>query len=126
MLALPATGWRTTSELLPANMTTQIQAQIQQLPDSEIAPLLEWLNSYYDGEVWDRQMEADIVRLGGEEWERRLLGASEIDDGRQAAILRLMNSFEPTTEEKRERFLADLSVVIGEPIGNFSEPPRGG
>ena len=107
-------------------MTTQIQAQILQLPDSEIGPLVEWLNSYYDGEVWDRQMEADIRRLGGEEWERRLLGASDVDHGRQAAILRLMNSLEPTTEEKRERFLADLSVVIGEPIETFSETSRGG
>ena len=107
-------------------MTTQIQAQILQLPDSEIGPLVEWLNSYYDGEVWDRQMESDIVRLGAEEWERRLLGASEPDDGRQAAILRLMNSFEPTTQEKREQFRTDLSVVIGEPVQNFSETSRGG
>ena len=73
-------------------MTTQIKAQIFQLPDREIKPLLQWLTNYYDGDVWDRQMVADIERLGAEEWIRRLSQPAEDHGGRRAAILRLMNS----------------------------------
>ena len=73
-------------------MTTQIKAQIFQLPDRKIKPLLQWLTNYYDGDVWDRQMVADIERLGAEEWIRRLSQPAEDDGGRRAAILRLMNS----------------------------------
>ena len=66
-------------------MTNQIKAQILQLPDEEIKPLLEWLTNYYDGEVWDRQMAADIERLGEEEWIRRLSQPVEDDGGARAA-----------------------------------------
>ena len=104
-------------------MTTQIKAQILQLPDAEIGPLAEWLNHYYDGDVWDRQMEADIDRLGPDEWERRLSSPPEDDGGRRALILRLMNSIEPTTEEKRQQFLADLFLLIGEAMEDFSNEP---
>ncbi|MES2466362.1 MAG: hypothetical protein V4675_03585 [Verrucomicrobiota bacterium] len=100
-------------------MTDQIKAQILQLPDEEIKPLLEWLTNYYDGEVWDRQMAADIERLGEEEWIRRLSQPVEDDGGRRAAILRLMNPQEPTTDEKREQFLTDLFFVIGEPLESY-------
>ena len=102
-------------------MTDQIKAQILQLPDDEIKPLLQWLTNYYDGDVWDRQMAADIERLGEEEWIRRLSQPVEDDGGRRAAILRLMNSQEPTTDEKREQFLTDLVFVIGEPIESYRE-----
>ena len=104
-------------------MTDQIKAQILQLPDEEIKPLLEWLTNYYHGEVWDRQMAADIERLGEEEWIRRLSQPAEDDGGRRAAILRLMNSQEPTTEEKREQFLTDLFLVIGESMDHFLKEP---
>ena len=102
-------------------MTDQIKAQILQLPDDEIKPLLQWLTSYYDGDVWDRQMAADIERLGEEEWIRRLSQPVEDDGGRRAAILRLMNSQEPATDENREQFLTDLSLAIGEPIESYGE-----
>ena len=102
-------------------MTTQIKTLIQRLPDEEIGPLVEWLNTYYDGEVWDRQMAADIERLGEEEWIRRLSQPVEDDGGRRAAILRLINSQEPTTDEKREQFLTDLFFVIGESLESYRE-----
>ena len=79
------------------------------------------MKNYYDGEVCDRQMAADIERLGVEEWMRRLSQPAEDDGGRRAAILRLMNSQEPTTDEKRERFLTDLIFVIGEPIESYRD-----
>jgi hypothetical protein len=44
----------------------EIKAAIKALPDEEIEPLLAWLREYYDGDVWDRLMEADIERLGVE------------------------------------------------------------
>ena len=102
-------------------MITQVKDQIQQLPDAVIGELVEWLNSYYDGEVWDRQMAADIERMGDEEWERRLVEATEDDGGRRAAILRLMNALEPTTDEKRALFLKDLFFVVGDTLENFQE-----
>ena len=104
-------------------MTNQIKAQLLQLPDEEIKPLLEWLTNYYDGEVWDRQMAADIERLGEEEWIRRLSQPVEDDGGRRAAILRLMNSQEPTTEEKRQQFLTDLFLAVGQTMDDFSNKP---
>ena len=102
-------------------MIDQIKEQILQLPDAVVGELTEWLNSYYDGEVWDRQMEADIEQMGGDEWERRLVAATEDDGGQRAAILRLMNALEPTTDEKREQFLKDLFFVAGESLENFQE-----
>jgi len=45
-----------------------IKTEITKLPDAEIRPLLEWLSDYYDGPVWDRQIEADVARLGPEEF----------------------------------------------------------
>lgn len=48
-----------------------IKAQIAALPDVEIRPLLEWMRDYYDGPVWDRQIDSDAVRLGPSEFMRR-------------------------------------------------------
>lgn len=48
----------------------EIKSKILNLPDSEIASLLEWLQALY-GPVWDRQMESDIQRLGQAEFRRR-------------------------------------------------------
>jgi len=107
-------------------MTDQIKALILQLPDEEIKPLLDWLTSYYDGEVWDRQMAADIERLGEEEWIRRLSQPAEDDGGRRAAILRLMNSLEPATDEKREQFLTDLFLAVGQSMEDFTNEPNEG
>ena len=104
-------------------MIDQIKAQILQLPDDEIKPLLNWLANYYDGDVWDRQMVADIERLGEEEFQRRLSQPQKTDWDRQAAVLRLMNSIEPTTEAKREEFLDDLYFAIGGPLGGCLDLP---
>jgi len=68
-------------------------------------------------------MVANIERLGEEEWMRRLSQPVEDDGGRRAAILRLMNLQEPTTEEKRQQFLADLFLVVGESIGSYADVP---
>ena len=38
----------------------EIEAAIQQLPESDIRRLSAWLQSYMD-EMWDRQIEADLV-----------------------------------------------------------------
>ncbi|MGB8701929.1 MAG: hypothetical protein WCD18_21140 [Thermosynechococcaceae cyanobacterium] len=38
----------------------EIEAAIQQLPESDIRQLSEWLQSHLD-EMWDRQIEADLV-----------------------------------------------------------------
>jgi hypothetical protein len=38
----------------------EIEAAIKQLPDNDIRQLATWLQSYLD-EVWDRQIEADLV-----------------------------------------------------------------
>lgn len=38
----------------------EIETAIQQLPESEIRQLSGWLQSYMD-EMWDRQIEADLV-----------------------------------------------------------------
>jgi hypothetical protein len=39
---------------------TEIEAAIQQLPESDIRQLSVWLQSYM-GEMCDRQMEADLA-----------------------------------------------------------------
>ncbi len=44
----------------------------------------------------------------------------EDDGGRRAAILRLMNCHEPTTEEKRQQFLTDLFIAVGQSMDDFS------
>jgi hypothetical protein len=38
----------------------EIEEAIQRLPESDIRRLSGWLQSYLD-EVWDRQIEADLV-----------------------------------------------------------------
>jgi hypothetical protein len=55
----------------------EIKSAITRLPDSEIQPLLEWLRDYYDGPVWDRQIEADVLALGPSEFFRRLNGGED-------------------------------------------------
>lgn len=39
---------------------TEIEAAIQQLPESDIRQLSGWLQSYMD-EMWNRQMEVDLA-----------------------------------------------------------------
>jgi hypothetical protein len=43
-------------------MTTlpEIESAIQQLPESDIRQLSEWLQIYLD-EIWDRQIESDLA-----------------------------------------------------------------
>jgi hypothetical protein len=38
----------------------EIEKAIQQLPESDIRQLSGWLQSYMD-EIWDRQIEADLI-----------------------------------------------------------------
>ena len=47
----------------PANIA-DIKRAIKALPDAKVEPLLNWLRNHYDGDVWDRQMAADVERLG--------------------------------------------------------------
>jgi hypothetical protein len=44
------------------SMTTlsEIESAIQQLPESDIRQLSEWIQAYVD-ERWDRQIESDLV-----------------------------------------------------------------
>ena len=44
----------------------EIKKAILALPDAEIEPLFKWLQEYYDGPVWDRQLNADFAQLGHE------------------------------------------------------------
>ncbi len=46
----------------------EIKKAILALPDQEVDPLFEWLQNHYNGIIWDREMEADIERLGLERW----------------------------------------------------------
>ena len=49
-----------------------IKAEIANLPDEDIPSLMEWLRDYYDGAVWDRQIDSDAARLGTGDFLRRL------------------------------------------------------
>jgi hypothetical protein len=44
------------------SMTTlpEIESAIQQLPESDIRQLSEWIQTYLD-EMWDRQIESDLA-----------------------------------------------------------------
>lgn len=119
----------------------EIKKGILALPDKQIKPLVEWLRNYYDGPVWDRQMDADIERLGPDEWERRLRG--EVEDSstvspvleaahkqrvrealdqmteasrRRQAAIRLINRVQFPTKAARTRMLKDLECALGEPL----------
>jgi hypothetical protein len=43
-------------------MTTlpEIESAIQQLPESDVRQLSEWIQAYVD-EMWDRQIESDLA-----------------------------------------------------------------
>lgn len=103
-------------------MTESIKAEILKLPDKEIQPLLEWLRAYYDGEVWDRQMVADIDRLGFEEWESRL-GRDRTDVERETALRRVLNAIEPCEDEKRVRFVLDLFFLTRQRVESYWRKP---
>lgn len=123
-----------------------IKKGILALPDKQIKPLVEWLANYYDGPVWDRQMDADIERLGADEWERRLGGGMEKScpasplavaawrkqvrqEGermeqatrRRQAAVRLINRIPFPTKAARTRMLKDLECALGESLGAASE-----
>lgn len=118
-----------------------IKKGILALPDKEIKPLVEWLRNYYDGPVWNREMEADVYRLGADEWERRLGGdmeesspasplavAAHKEGLRQAlermtqatrrrqAALRLINRIPFPTKAARTRMMKDFECVLGESL----------
>ena len=123
-----------------------IKQGILALPDKEIKPLVEWLRNYYDGPVWDRQMDADIGRLGADEWERRLTDGTDISTPasplavaahkervrqaqesmeearrRSQAAPRLLNRMHFPTKAARTRMLKDLECALGESLGEASD-----
>ena len=123
-----------------------IKKGILALPDKEIKPLVEWLRNYYDGPVWNREMEADVYRLGADEWERRLTDGKEESSApssislaahqqgvreaqerlelatrRRQAALRLINRIPFPTKAARTRMIKDFECVLGESLGATSE-----
>src|SRR5437867_327955 len=92
----------------------EIKTHIQTLPDDTIEGLLKWLKEYYDGEVWDRQMEADLERLGEDEFGRALAKGMEQADERKKAALRLLNSMRFASAADRDQTLHDLELVLGQ------------
>ena len=125
-----------------------IKKGILALPDKEIKPLVEWLRNYYDGPVWNREMEADVYRLGADEWERRLTDGMDISTPassislaahqqgireaqerlelatrRRQAALRLINRIPFPTKAARTRMIKDFECVLGESLGAAVERP---
>lgn len=97
--------------------TEEIKKAILALSDSEIEPLYLWLKDYYDGDVWDRQMEADIERLGPEQWGAALReGMAQRADERQKAVLRLMNDMQFKSGADRDQCLKDFELVVGQAL----------
>jgi hypothetical protein len=94
----------------------EIKLAIRSLPDNEIGPLSEWLQSYYDGEVWDRQIIEDIETMGQEQWVAALqAGMAEASEKRQAA-LRLMNNLRFASSADRDQCLQDFQIILGEAL----------
>ena len=84
----------------------EIKKAILALPDKEIGPLNNWLQDYYDGEVWDRQIKADIEALGEEKFVQVLQsGMAESGEKNQAA-LRLLNNMQFKSDADREQCLS--------------------
>ena len=103
----------------------EIKAAIKTLPDAEIKPLLDWLRDYYDGDVWDRQIEADIEMLGPERWEAALRQGMAGADERHQAVLRLLNNLQFRSDADREQCLQDFSLLVGKTLaaGTVSGTP---
>ena len=94
----------------------EIKTAILALPDKEIGPLHNWLQDYYDGEVWDRQIENDFKELGAEKFVQVLQsGMAQASEKRQAA-LRLMNNMQFRSDADREQCLNDFQLLIGESL----------
>ncbi len=96
--------------------TDDIERAIQALPDEEIKPLLDWLRDYYDGPVWERQIEADIERLGPDRFMAILKADMEQKGERHKAALRLLNNLQFRSQADRQQCLKDLSLIIGESL----------
>ena len=105
-------------------MTEHIKSQITALPDTETQPLLEWLRAYYDGPVWDRQIGADIERLGADEWRERL-GTELTDADRLEAERRVLKAIEPCDDRKRVAFVRDLAFLFRRPVESYFRRPPG-
>ncbi|MDB6175057.1 MAG: hypothetical protein JWL59_4368 [Chthoniobacteraceae bacterium] len=91
----------------------EIKAQIRLLPDDDVGPLLEWLKDYYDGEVWDRQIDADVQRLGPEEFTKRLQQEMEDASEPRQAALRLLNSMHFKSDSARQAYICDVETMLG-------------
>jgi hypothetical protein len=94
----------------------EIKAAIKGLPDKEIKPLLTWLREYYDGDVWDREIVADIEEFGPERWEAALRQGMAEQGEKHQAVLRLMNNMQFRSDADREECLKDFSLLIGEAL----------
>ena len=100
------------------NMTIEeIKEAILALPDSEIEPLYKWLGDYYDGEVWDRQMAADIQRMGADAWAAALAAGMEgAHKEKHRAALRLMNNMQFKRAADRDKCIKDFELIVGEAL----------
>ncbi len=93
-----------------------IKKAIQELPDKEIEPLLNWLREYYDGPVWDRQMEADIEEVGADRLFAALMAEPVQQDDKHQAVLRLMNAMQFRSDADREQVMKDFALVMGQAL----------
>lgn len=94
----------------------EIKKAIPALPDNEIGPLHNWLQDYYDGEVWDRQIAADIEELGEEKFIQALQEGMAQSGEKHQAALRLMNNMQFRSDANREQCLNDFQPLIGEAL----------
>lgn len=95
----------------------EIKQAILALPDAEIEPLVKWLREYYDGQVWDRQLQNDFAEFGEEEM--AALFKSDMEqraNGKRQAVLRLLNNLQFRSDADREQCLKDFEFVVGEAL----------
>ena len=95
----------------------EIKKAILALPDAEIEPLFKWLQEYYDGPVWDRQLKADFAEFGPEKM-AALLQSDMEQRGKEKhkAVLRLLNNLQFQSDADREQCLKDLGLVVDESL----------
>jgi hypothetical protein len=95
----------------------EIKQAILALPDAQIEPLVKWLREYYDGPVWDRQMQADFAEFGAEEMKAMLEeGMEQRGKEKHRAVLRLLNNMQFKSDAEREQCLKDLGLIVDESL----------
>jgi DNA-directed RNA polymerase specialized sigma subunit len=95
----------------------EIKQAILALPDAQIEPLFKWLQEYYDGPVWSRQLQADFAEFGAEEMKAMLQeGMEQRGKEKHRAVLRLLNNLEFRSDAHREECLKDLGIIVDESL----------